>query len=218
TPSCGSGQPPNCGYNLMDLFGNTRDLPLFVVHGAADELVPSTGAEHWMAEYATSGHATYRYLFYANHHHETNFPASTEPWVLQWLRGLPARQPNPVHVSYQVRREFLQPKFGIAYRRAYWVRGIALARHASRGVIDATRSSATDREMRRPDSFGADTLGPYRLRGADVTAGPATKNFVKVHLTGLAHAELNTRRMGWNSHAVQHVVGDTDTPLDLVLR
>jgi pimeloyl-ACP methyl ester carboxylesterase len=218
TPSCGRGDPPNCGYNLMDLFGNTRDLPLFVVHGGVDELVPATGAEHWMGEYASRGHATYRYLFYPNRQHETSFPASTEPWVLQWLRGLPARERNPVRVTYRIRREFLQPRFGIAYSRAYWASGLTLAARASQGLIDASRATAPDRSKVLADSVGADDLGPYRLRGSDVSAPPPVRNFVDVHVSGLVHAVLDTRRMGWISTADQRLTGETDTPVDLVLR
>ncbi|MEA2388354.1 MAG: hypothetical protein QOG41_1127, partial [Thermoleophilaceae bacterium] len=218
SPSCGAGQRADCGYNLMDLFGNTRDLPLFVVHGGADELVPSSGAEHWMADYAARGHATYRYLFYPDRRHETSYPGSTEPWVLKWLGGLPRRETNPVHVTYRIRREFLQPRFGIFYRRAYWTRGLRLAPHASEGLIDASRSGGADRTKTLGDSVGADGLGPYRLRGADVTAPAATPNFVKLHLSGLVHAVLDTRRMGWTAGTTGRVTGDTDTPLDLVLR
>jgi predicted esterase len=215
-PSCGDDQPPDCGYNLMDLFGNTRDLPLFVVHGGADELVPSTGAEHWMADYATGGHATYRYLFYPDRSHETSFPASTEPWVLRWLDGLPARDTDPVTVTYRLDRRFFQPRLGIQYTRAYWVHGLALAPDATTGRIDATRSTGTDTTTVLPDSYGADALGPYRLRGNDVTPPPVDPDYVHVELAHISRAILDTRRMGWSGGA-QRVVGDTDSPVDLIL-
>jgi hypothetical protein len=51
-----------------------------------------------------------------------------------------------------------------------------------------------------------------------VTAPAATPNFVKLHLSGLVHAVLDTRRMGWTAGTTGRVTGDTDTPLDLVLR
>src|SRR5207302_7482394 len=143
-PSCGPHQPSDCGYNLVDLFGNTSNLPLLVLHGGADELVPSTGAEHWMASYGATAGATYRYLFYPLRRHETSYPGSTASWVEDWLGGLPRRQTNPVRVSYRVMRKLFQPGFGIPYSRAYWVHGLALARGVATGSILASRATVPD--------------------------------------------------------------------------
>jgi hypothetical protein len=216
-PSCGEGQPPDCGYNLVDLFGNTRNLPLFVVHGGADELVPASGAEYWMAEYAARSNASFRYLLYANRHHETSFPGSTAPWVLRWLDGLPRREADPVSVTYRLDRRFFQPRYGISYDGAYWASGLVLAAGAESGSIDATRAEAADTHTDLPEEDGADALGPYRLRGADVTPAPPAANRVSVRLSHLSHAALDTRRMGWTAGRDQHVAGETDAPSELVL-
>jgi hypothetical protein len=216
-PSCGHDQPAPCDYDLTALFGNTRDLPLFVVHGGADELVPATGAEHWMASYASESNATYRYAFYPNRQHETSFPGSTEPIVLSWLDGLPRRQVEPVHVTYKIIRALFQPRDGITYDHAYWTRDLVLAPRAADGTIDAVRASAPDRVTVLPDQVGVDDLGPYRLRGQDTTPAPAAPNMVKLRLSGLARAGLDTRAMGWLPADAQRVSGTTDTPVTLVL-
>jgi predicted esterase len=216
-PSCDAEQGANCGYNLVDLFGNTRDVPLLVVHGGADELVTSTGAEYWMGLYGARGGATYRYLFYPARRHETSYPGTTTPWVEDWLAGLPSRQTNPVHVSYKVIRALAQRRYGIAYDRAYWVSGIALVAGAADGTVDARRATSPDRITVRPEAFGVDALGPYRLTGHDVTPAPPGANRVDLELTRIARVTLDTRRMGWTARAPQRLTGRTDTAVQLIL-
>jgi pimeloyl-ACP methyl ester carboxylesterase len=203
--------------NLEDLFGNTSNVPLLVVHGVLDPLVPVTGPEQWMPQYAAVGDGTYRYLLYLDRTHETTYPGTTEPWVLSWLHGLPARQTNPVRVTYRIERSLFQPQFGITYSHAYWATGLTLAPGADSGSIDATRSTATASTTVLPTSYGADTLGPYRLEGGDVTPGPPTPNYVDAQLTGLSSAVLDTRRMGWSQAAPQRIVGMTTEPITLTL-
>jgi len=202
--------------NMQDLFGNTSNVPLFVVHGALDPLVPVNGPETWMANYASVGHGTYRYLLYANRSHETTFPGTTERWVLSWLAGLPVRQTNPVRVSYKLFHKYQQPSFGISYDGAYWAHGMVLAPGAAEGSIDASRAPGPDRASVLPVQYGVDNLGPYRLKGTDVTPAVPVQNWVHVQLAGLSRAGLNTRLMGW-SVAPQHIVGDTDRAVRLVL-
>jgi hypothetical protein len=68
-----------------------------------------------------------------------------------------------------------------------------------------------------PTTYGADTLGPYRLEGSDVTPARATPNYVDAQLTGLSGAVLDTREMGWSQAAPQRIVGTTTEPLTLTL-
>ena len=203
--------------NLEDLFGNSSNVPLLVMHGALDPLVPVTGPEQWMPEYAAVGHGTYRYLLYLDRSHETTFPGTTEPWLLSWLHGLPTRQADPVQVIYRIERSFFQPQFGITYSHAYWAQGLTLAPGASSGSIDATRSAAPAATAVLSTTYGADALGPYRLDGSDVTPARATRNYVDAQLTGLAGAVLDTRQMGWSRAAPQRIVGTTAGALSLVL-
>jgi hypothetical protein len=216
-PSCSAEQGAGCGYNLVDLFGNTRDVPLLVVHGGADELVTSTGAEHWMQMYGATGGATYRYLFYPGRRHETSYPGTTTPWVEDWLSGLPRRQSDPAHVSYKVIRALAQPRYGIAYDHAYWVSGIALAAGAADGTADATRATAPDRAVAVPEADDVDALGPYRLTGQDVTPGPPVADRVHLELTRIARVTLDTRRIGWTERTPLHLSGHTDTAVELTL-
>jgi acetyl esterase/lipase len=203
--------------NLEDLFGNTSDVPLLVVHGVLDPLVPVAGPEQWMPQYAAAGHGTYRYLLYLDRTHETTFPGTTEPWVLGWLHGLPARQTNPVRVIYRIERSLFQPQFGITYSHAYWAHGLTLAPGDAAGSIDATRSTALATTAVLPTTYGADPLGPYRLEGSDVTPAPATPNYVDAQLSGLSGVMLDTRQMGWSQAAPQRILGTTTEPLTLTL-
>jgi hypothetical protein len=138
--------------------------------------------------------------------------------VLAWLHGLPARVRNPATVTYRVSRRFFQPGFGITYSGAYWARELLLAPGAAEGSIEASRATAPDKSNQLVEESGTDALGPYRLRGSDVTPAPAVRNHVSLRLSHLSHAALDTRRMGWSAGRVQNVSGATDTPLDLVLR
>ena len=203
--------------NLENLFGNSSNVPLLVVHGVADPDVPVTGPEQWMARYAAVAHGTYRYLLYLDRTHETTYPGSTAPWVESWLKGLPPRQTNPVRVTYTIKRSFFQPRFGITYSHAYWAQDLLLAAGAKTGSIDANRSTASAATTVLPTTYGADSLGPYRLKGSDVTPARADQNYIHLQLSSLAHAVLDTRQMGWTSTRPQHIVGRTDQPLELVL-
>ena len=217
-PAC-DRDSAGCGYNLTDLFGNTRNLPLFVVHGGMDELVPSTGAQSWMRQYAAVGGATYRFAFYPTHRHETSYPGTTEHFTLDWLKGLPPRQVDPVHVSYILQRRFMQPDLGgFRYTGAYWVGGLKLAAGASQGTVDADRASVADQVATLTPQPGVDGLGPYLLSGADVTPATATPNQVVLALSHFSAVTLDTVRMGWQADAVQHLKGQTDTATAVTVR
>jgi predicted esterase len=216
-PAC-NRDSPGCGYNLSDLFGNTRNVPYFVVHGGMDELVPSTGAESWMEQFGKVGGATYRYAFYPTHRHETSYPGTTEHFTLEWLNGLPPRQTNPTHVSYILQRRFMQPDLGgFTYHGGYWISGLTLATDASQGTIDADRAASADQVTTLAPQPGVDSLGPYVLRGADVTPAVPTANQVTLRLSKFSSVVLETARMGWEQSAPQHLTGQTDTAADVTL-
>ena len=216
-PAC-QRDAPGCGYNLIELFGNSRNIPYHMVHGAMDELVPIDNADQWLSKYCASSGGSCRYVMYPTHRHETSYPGTTEHFVLDWLSGLPARVQNPAHVSYIAQRRLMQPDLGgFTYQGAYWISGMKLAPGASQGVIDADRSAAPAVRTDYGDTYGVDNLGPYRLRAVDVSQPAAARNTVKLQLTGLSAATLDTRRMGWDLSASQHLSGQSDTAMDLTL-
>jgi predicted esterase len=216
-PAC-QRDAPGCGYSLIELFGNTRNVPYNIVHGGMDELVPIDNADTWINQYGATGGGTYRYVFYPAHRHETSYPGTTEHFVLDWLKGLPTRVRNPAHVSYIAQRRFMQPDLGgFSYQGAYWVGGMVLAPGASQGVVDADRSAAPAVRTALTESYGVDNLGAYRLRGADLTQPAAAPNRVALQLNGLSSVTLDTVRMGWDPAAAQHVTGKTDTAVTVVL-
>src|SRR5258708_2652981 len=92
-----------------------------------------------------------------------------------------------------------------------------LANGASEGVIDADRSAAPAARTDYPDTYEVDNLGPYRLRAVDVAQPAVVANAVKLQLDGLSAATLDTRRMGWDLSAAQHVTGKSDTAMDLTM-
>ncbi|HXA43251.1 MAG TPA: PHB depolymerase family esterase [Candidatus Solibacter sp.] len=216
-PAC-NRDSPGCGYSLIELFGNSRNIPYHMIHGGMDELVPIDNADAWLSKYCASSGGSCRYVFYPTHRHETSYPGTTEHFVLEWLNGLPTRVQNPGHVSYIVQRRFMQPDLGgFSYQGAYWVSGMKLAGGASEGVIDADRSAAPAARTDFPDAYQVDNMGPYRLRAVDVAQPAVAANAVKLQLNGLSAATLDTNRMGWDLSAAQHVTGKSDTAMDLTI-
>lgn len=204
-----------CGYSLHDLFGNAHNLPYLVIHGGADELVPSVGVETWMDEYDRLG-ATYRYVLYPGRRHETPYPGTTGAHVLSWLDGLPARDRDPVHVSYAIVRDLFQPAYGLAYDGTYWVDGMLLAEGATDGSIDAAVGTVVGETEER--GGGVDGLGPYLTRGRSFRHGPLPEPALYVTARDLARAAIDTARIGWDPTATNVVQGLTEADAELVLR
>lgn len=216
-PAC-NRDSPGCGYNLTELFGNTRNVPYHMVHGAMDELVPIDNADTWLTNYCNNSGGSCRYVMYPTHRHETSYPGTTEHFVLDWLNGLPTRVRNPTHVSYILERRFMQPDLGgFRYQGAYWVSGMRLANGATKGTVEADRSTTPDTVTPLAETYGVDNLGPYRLRAVDVRQPNPTANIVKLQLSGLAAVTLDITRMGWDISAPQHLSGTTDVPVDVTL-
>jgi pimeloyl-ACP methyl ester carboxylesterase len=204
-----------CGYTLMDLFGNVRNLPYLVVHGGADELVPSTGAEHWMSEFDAEG-SGYRYVLYPTRRHETSYPGSTAHFVKDWLIDLPARVRNPARVRYRIVRDFFQPEFGLTYHRAYWVRGLTLREDATEGDIDADAAQPHNVRV-STETFGLDDLGPYRMRQVRVSRDGPDGYAPNLQLRGISTATLDLARLGLDVSHGLHMHGSTDGPTELTL-
>lgn len=202
--------------DVQPLWGNARNVPLHVVHGGLDPLVPVTGPERYMPEYGQRGGGTYRYQLYPDRNHETTFPGTTGQHLTAWLKGLPARKRNPVRVSYTTVRALQDAKQGHAYDGAYWVDRMVLAPGVDRGRVDASRTASPDAVTPFAAQVGADRLGPYRLTGADVTPAAAQRGLVDLRLTGLAGLELDTARMGW-SDGRRRVTGTTDQAVEVLL-
>lgn len=213
-PQCERDEP-GCGYTLTDLFGNSSNVPLLVVHGGADELVPSSGAELWMNDY-DQVEAPYRYVFYPGRRHETTYPGTTGHFVEEFLLGLPRRVASPDRVSYRVLRDFQQPDVGIGYDGAYWVDGMTLAAGASEGSIVAERAQPSTSPVE--PRIGADLLGPYRISGRETSAPALGGGKLVVEAAGLSRATIDTATMGWDPNAGHRVTGSTDTLLTLTLR
>lgn len=214
-PACERGAP-ECGYNLGDFFANARNLPYLVVHGGADELVPSPAIESAMAAFDRL-HSTYRYVFYPDRRHETSYPGTTAHWVREWLGSLPTRVRNPADVTYVVDTDLDQPEFGIAHRGAYWLRDIVPVEGAQ-GRVEVRRQFLFGNEW-NPIGMraGVDTLGPYRLTGGDRAENGRLPSQAYVTASGVTGATLDVETMGWNLEEQLALVGSTALPLDLRL-
>jgi len=203
-----------CGFSLTDVFDNLDHVPMFVIHGGADELVPSTGPEGWMAHFDAVG-GSYRYVLYPNHGHETSYPGTTDGWVREWLGDLPKRQRSPTFVEYTVVADLQQE--GLTYDGAYWVDGLRLAGDALEGRI-AVNLAEGDLDVAVGPRAGADELGAYVLRGRERRQGTSIQHTIRMDVRGLRAAELDTSRMFWPSKAPRLLLVETDAAMTVVLR
>lgn len=215
-PAC-DRDAAGCGYNLTDLFGNARAIPLMAVYGGRDHEVPVGGPETWMAQYAQSG-GPHRYVLYPSRGFVADVPNDDGFWVRSWIGGLPPRQTAPTHVTYTIVRDLFQPEFGLSYDRAYWVGDLRLADGAAEGFVDANRAEVVQEGARVEPQAGVDNSSvPYRIEGRDPSPEQASANFLSLRMRGLSEAGLDTVDMGWDISTLVRITGETDGPVDLVL-
>lgn len=212
-PGCG-GDEPTCGYNLVDLFGNARSVPHLIVHGGMDEVVPVAGPEEWTTTLAESG-SGYRYVLYPGRRHETSFPGTTAHRVSSFLGDFPIRQRSPMRVTYRVLRDLFQSQFGITYRGAYWVGGLELAPGRQEGIVDAQRADLSVDSL--PETFGGDSLGPFRLRGQNVVSAQPSSNALELDLSGFVGSSIDVARAGLIATAPLSLSIATDTAAEVQL-
>lgn len=216
------------------MLDNLRHVPLAILHGNLDELVPYSGVARQAEQLARLG---YRFRFYS-------FPTYehySHPIVDQWAEAVRyehsfVRDPNPARVTYkrdmpfeiateQVQSEGVTLNFD--FDGAYWVSKLT-PEDMQKGVayIDVrSRAIPEDPYLQVPEAGGPASLGqtgPYVMKGlawlTDPTKGAApTENAFTATLTGATAVQLDLLRMSIDPAQVINGTVSTNKPLALSL-
>ena len=194
------------------LLDNLRHVPLAILHGNLDELVPYSGVARQAEQLAKLG---YRFRFYS-------FPTYehySHPIVDQWAEAVRyehsfTRDPNPARVTYKRDMPFERATeevqstgltFNFDFDSAYWMSKLTpVDPKDGTAYIDA-RSLAIAEEpyVEIPEAGGPAALGqtgPYVMKGLAWLNDPlndpaATENAFTATLTGASAVQLDLLRM-----------------------
>ena len=214
------------------LLDNLRHVPLAILHGNLDELVPYSGVARQAEELAKLG---YRFRFYS-------FPSYehySHPIVDQWAEAVRyehsfVRDPSPARVTYErdmafekATEEVQAADLGLDFDfdRAYWMSELTpadpedgVARFDGRSLAIAEAPHVTLPEAGGPAAPGQS--GPYHMEGISwlpLGDPAATSNGFEATLAGAAAVRLDLERM--QIDVASPVLGTvtTDGPLELRL-
>lgn len=219
--------------HTLRMLENLRHVPLAILQGAADELVPVTGVTRQVEELVRLGYR-HRYLLFPTYDHYSH------PVVDEWAAGTEyfdafVRDPNPASVTYrrdmpferaveEVRAEGLDLDF--TFDRAYWMSDLTpvdpasgVARFDGRSLAIGAPSTIALPEVGGPAAPGQ--TGPYVMAGLawlpDPTAGvPRTTNGFEATLSGASTVRLDLARMGIST--AEPIAGTVTTDALLELR
>ncbi|MGH9085032.1 MAG: prolyl oligopeptidase family serine peptidase [Acidimicrobiales bacterium] len=233
--SANDGRPRD--QHTRRMLENLRHVPVAILQGAADELVPVSGVTRQVEELVRLGYR-HRYLLFPTYEHYSH------PVIDEWGAGADyfgrfVRDPNPARVTYrrdmpferaieEVRAEGLGLDF--SFDRAYWMSELTpvdldagVARFDGRSLAIADPAVLAVPEAGGPAMPGQ--TGPFSMTGLawqPVPTTPLTKpavlsNGFSATLNGASAVRLDLARMRITT--VRPVTGTvvSDTPLQLRL-
>ena len=216
------------------LLENLREVPLAIYHGAADELVWTTGVARMGDRLRELGYRYRLYLFPAQEHYGP-------PIVDQWADGARyehrfVRDPNPPQVTYtrsmpmETAVEEVYSggaKLSFDFDRAYWMSGLEPV-DSHRGIArfdGRTLAKPAAAPLALPEADGPakpDQAGPYVMTGQrwqenPLAEAPAARNAFEASLTGARAVTLSLTRMNLATTRVIEGAVTTEAPLELTL-
>jgi hypothetical protein len=215
----------------LRLLENALHVPIAILHGTDDELVPYSGAARQAARLVelNQRHRFYTYPGYEHYTHpvadqwaETarylhQFERPENPSVVTYIRDTPFEKATEEVQSGGATLDF---DFG----NAYWMSGLEVADGASQARFDG-QSFAIPQEpyIVAPDSTvpTAGQTGPYVVTGLQwiddpASEAPAPENAFDATLTGARAVTLDLSRMGLEPDTANGTVSN-DEPLTLGL-
>ena len=152
--AAGVGPLPGTRYDLTANAANAADLPVQVIHGSNDEILPFPDSMGIIAGVEQAG-GEINVNVYLGRHHDSTFPGTAYEAGTRWLTGR-VRNPSPARVDYVINpltanpdpgngapadymsragwcnhppfagtlTRVLQPGLAFVYDRAYWLRGL----------------------------------------------------------------------------------------------
>ena len=216
------------------LLENLRHVPLAILHGNLDELVPYSGVARQAERLAQLG---YRFRLYSF----PNYEHYSHPVVDQWAEAARyehsfVRDPNPSRVTYKrdmpferatesVQAEGLNLNFD--FDGAYWVSGLTptdsengVASIDARSLAIAEEPTITIPEAGGPAALGQ--TGPFVMKGLawltdPLGAASETSNAFEATLTGASAVQLDVVRMALDPAGQITGTVTTEAPLELRL-
>jgi S-formylglutathione hydrolase FrmB len=212
---------------------NLRHVPVAVLQGVPDELVPVSGVTRQVEQLATLGYR-HRYFLFPTYEHYSH------PVVDEWGAGTDwfdraVRDPNPARVTYrrdmpferaveEVRAEGLGLQFD--FDRAYWMSELTpvdldagVARFDGRSLAIPAPTTLALADAGGP-AMPAQT-GPYAMVGLQWLTlpldPPPTANGFEATLSGASAVRLDLARMAIDAGGPVSATVTTDTPLTLRL-
>jgi len=213
---------------------NVRHVPLVILQGAPDELVPTSGVTRQVEELVRLGYR-HRYLLFPTYEHYSH------PVVDEWGAGADyfgrfVRDPNPARVTYrrdmpferaveEVRAEGLGLQF--SFDRAYWMSDLTPADPVA-GVarFDGRSLAIPDPAvLPLPEAGGpamAGQTGPFTMTGLawlpqPAAATPAATNGFALALSGATAVRLDLARMAIDTGDPITGTVTSDAPFELRL-
>lgn len=222
-PPTGGAANPDFTYPQLE---NTRHIPFWITHGAADELVPVAGIQQQADRLAALGHQHGFALHPAEDHLTFSFK---DEWSREagWLAGHGRRVTNPARITYKVRPatwatngrpaivsqlRALAAEVGAHLEGAYWLTEVTNAGAGDvTGTVDLTsggiarREAGSDRILR----LGADGPSPYRLTGLGVWfADVPTTDTLSGSLANVSAVTVDVGRAGLSDQPALDIRAD----------
>lgn len=212
------------------LLENLRHVPISVMQGAADELVPVSGVTRQVERLVQLGYRHRYYLFPAYEHF--SHPIADE-WTDagRYVHQFAAPE-NPARVTYIRNMAFERATeqvqasgfvFDFTFDSAYWMRGLTPAPGSDEARFDGRSAAVVDTPVLTTPEAGGPApgqYGPFVMTGLAWTPSPLgaspTANGFEVDLTGAGGVELDVDRMGLDAGAP--VSATVTTSHALVLR
>ena len=229
--SANGGRPQD--QHTRRMLENLRHVPLAILQGAEDELVPVSGVTRQVEELVRLGYR-HRYFLFPTYEHYSH------PVVDEWGAGADwfgryVRDPNPARVTYrrdmrferaveEVQAEGLDLEF--SFDRAYWMSELTPVDLAAGMARFDGRSLAVPEPamLKVPEAGGpamAGQTGPYVMEGItwlpSPIAGTPRSNRFDVALGGASAVRLDLVRMGIDSGKTVTGRVSTTHPLELRL-
>lgn len=216
------------------LLWNARHVPLAILHGTSDELVPYSGVARQTERLATLGYR-YRFYTYPGYEHYSHPVADQWAEMGSYLHSF-TRPANPAHVTYtrdmpfEIATEEVQSggaKLNFDFDSAYWMSELTPRDPNGAAIFDG-RSHALEEDpyVAVPDTTAPTApgqTGPYVVTGLqwldDPTRTPAPKtNAFHVSVSDTKAVRLDLGRMDIAaSSPIAGTVWTNDGALDLRL-
>lgn len=158
-------------YDMTDFVENARHLPIMILHGASDGVLPYTESEPAVGRLAELGYE-HRVHLYATRGHDATLTSATAAEHVSWLAGR-SRPTSPRHVTYRlwpshtanVDPSFMNEDHGIRPDRAYWVSDLRQSDASVPSRIEALVGTTDTPVLVPVQDTGTSDAGPYLAVG-----------------------------------------------------